>query len=190
MPMQGISKSPLCIGSLANQGHSGNTTINAHFAIDPEQNGGKDFQYHEVVRTREDRRHMEGGDCECCRDVNTHFHRVSPAHYDFQYYDAVGPMPPRLKAPLWRTPPSSPRGSKRTGSARKESTDITSHKNTISRHRERWTKPTTPPSYWAIGFPSTQDVLEINEKAQEMHREKLKNVQEEADRDGGRFKKR
>jgi hypothetical protein len=32
--------------------------------------------------------------------------------------------------------------------------------------------------------------LEINEKAQEMHREKLKNVQEEADRDGGRFKKR
>lgn len=54
---------------VADRVHSGNTTINAKFAIDPEHNGGRDFQYDEVVRGREERRHMEADDCECCRDV-------------------------------------------------------------------------------------------------------------------------
>lgn len=30
------------------------------------------------------------------------------AYRIFQYYEAVGPMPPRLQAPLWRSPTSSP----------------------------------------------------------------------------------
>jgi len=47
----------------------GNKTINAEFVIDPARNRGLDFQYDEVVRTKEDRRRMDAGDCECCRDV-------------------------------------------------------------------------------------------------------------------------
>ncbi|KAJ7141512.1 DNA repair protein endonuclease SAE2/CtIP C-terminus-domain-containing protein [Mycena epipterygia] len=163
-------------GRYANDGAGDNMTINTDFAIDPARNGGRDFQYDEVVRGREDRRHLVAGDCECCRD----------------YYDAIGPMPKRLQAPLWRTPPSSPRGPNsclRTGSAQKESADITSHKQAISRHRHPWARGSTPPGYWTIGFPSTQEAADINEKAREMHHQKKKNVQEEADR-GGRYKKR
>ncbi|KAJ7747243.1 DNA repair protein endonuclease SAE2/CtIP C-terminus-domain-containing protein [Mycena metata] len=169
-------------GRYANDVTDGSTTINAKFKIDAAQNGGRNFQFDEVVRGREDRRRMEAGDCESCRD----------------YYEAIGPMPNRLQAPLWRTPPSSPSGSKpcphnHAGPARNQSTsaaDITSHKQAISRHRHHWERPKTPPSYWSIGFPDTQEVAKINEKAREMHQQKQKNVQREANKDGGRYKKR
>ncbi|KAJ7497593.1 hypothetical protein FB451DRAFT_1212053 [Mycena latifolia] len=166
-------------GRYANDGSGTNTTINASFVIDPARNGGRDFQYDEVVRGREDRRNMNAGDCECCRD----------------YYAAIGPIPKRLQAPLWRTPPSSPGGRKPclhdgAGSARTESAEITSHKQAISRHRHHWARGSTPPSYWSIGFPTTQEAKDINEKARLMHQEKKRNVQEEADRDGGRYKRR
>ncbi|KAJ7629885.1 hypothetical protein B0H17DRAFT_1109384 [Mycena rosella] len=164
-------------GRYATDRGGGNTTINAAFAIDPARNGGMDFQYDEVVRGREDRRHMEAGDCECCRD----------------YYAAIGPMPDRLQAPLWRTPPNSPGGSKpclRNNGASSASAEITSHKQAISRHRHQWARASTPPSYWSIGFPTTQEANDINEKARLMHQEKKRNVREEADRDGGRYKKR
>ncbi|KAJ6587206.1 hypothetical protein DFH09DRAFT_1142886 [Mycena vulgaris] len=165
-------------GRYANDGAGGDTPINASFVIDPTRNGGKDFQYDEVVRGREDRRNMNAGDCECCRD----------------YYAAIGPMPNRLQAPLWRTPPSSP-GSKpcvrnSIGCAQPESAEITAHKQAISRHRHQWAPTSTPPSYWSIGFPSTQEAKDINEKAREMHEDKKRNVQKEANRDGGRYKKR
>lgn len=46
------------------------TTINALYALDPANNGGNDFQYEEVVRDKQKRKHMHAGDCECCRDVS------------------------------------------------------------------------------------------------------------------------
>ncbi|KAJ7187945.1 hypothetical protein C8R46DRAFT_1053135 [Mycena filopes] len=164
-------------GRYANDGAGGNTTINAKFQIDSAQNGGRDFQYDEVVRGREKRRQMEAGDCESCRD----------------YYEAIGPMPNRLQAPLWRTPPGSPSGPKQCphiGAARTSSADITSHKQAISRHRHHWERGKTPPSYWNIGFPDTQQAAKINEEAREMHQQKQKDVQREANREGGRYKKR
>lgn len=166
-------------GRYANVGTSGNTAINASFAIDPTRNGGKDFQYDEVVRGRTDRRIMDAGDCECCRD----------------YYAAIGPMPNRLQPPLWRTPPSSPGGGRPclrndAGSARTESAEIASHKQAISRHRHQWARGNTPPSYWSIGFPTTQEAQDINDKAQLMHQEKKRDIQEEAEKGGGRYKKR
>jgi hypothetical protein len=48
-------------------------TINAEYVIDPAQNGGLEFRYDEVVRTKEDRRRMDAGDCECCRDVRSNY---------------------------------------------------------------------------------------------------------------------
>lgn len=44
-------------------------TINAQFEINPSRNGGLSYKYDEVVRGKRDRRQMEAGDCECCRDV-------------------------------------------------------------------------------------------------------------------------
>jgi hypothetical protein len=48
-------------------------TINAEYTIDPALNGGLEFRYDEVVRTKEDLRHMDAGGCECCRDVSTNY---------------------------------------------------------------------------------------------------------------------
>ncbi|VDB99653.1 unnamed protein product [Peniophora sp. CBMAI 1063] len=49
------------------------------------------FPYEEVVRGKR-RKELGAEDCEEC----------------WEYYEAVGPMPPRLQAPLWRSPSSSP----------------------------------------------------------------------------------
>jgi DNA repair protein endonuclease SAE2/CtIP C-terminus len=58
--------------------------------------------------------------------------------------------------------------------------DIAQHKRDISRHRHNWERANTPPGYWNIGFPSTQEAFDINEKAKEMHRQKLLMVEQEA----------
>ncbi|KAH0582201.1 hypothetical protein J132_04152 [Termitomyces sp. J132] len=184
------------------------TTINAQFEIDPSRNEGFDFQYDQVVRGKRDRKRMEAGDCECCRD----------------YYEAVGPLPKRLQAPLWRSPlstpvKSSPRPCPRHGSGSKSASasksksenlsansnshrsntftrqydndkenEIVSHRQAISRHRHHWERPKTPPGYWNIGFPDTQEAEEINEMAREMHRKKKEEVEREVEsgRDRGR----
>ncbi|KAE9390326.1 hypothetical protein BT96DRAFT_980343 [Gymnopus androsaceus JB14] len=65
-----------------------NTTINELYAIEPSRNGGLDFAYDEVVRGKEKRKRLLGADCDDCRE----------------YYRAIGPMPPRLQQPLWKSP--------------------------------------------------------------------------------------
>lgn len=79
---------------------------------------------------------------------------------------------------------------------------ITEHQNKVSRHREtvrsshliidsmnekgrggadrQWVRPPTPPGYWAIGFPNTQDVEEQNRKADAMVAEKEAKIRREA----------
>lgn len=47
-----------------------NTSINAQYKVHSKKNGGIDFQYDAVVRNKEERRHLEAGDCECCRNVS------------------------------------------------------------------------------------------------------------------------
>ena len=47
----------------------GETTINAQYTIDPTQNKGLNYQYDEVVRNKDERRRLDAGDCECCREV-------------------------------------------------------------------------------------------------------------------------
>ncbi|KAG6816605.1 hypothetical protein H0H87_004697 [Tephrocybe sp. NHM501043] len=184
------------------RGRYGNTstapkeTINAQFEIDPARNGGLDFQYDEVVRNKEDRRRMDAGDCECCRD----------------YYEAVGPLPKRLQAPLWKSPPSTPakpcphhahlsasgsKGSIRTastadssGGRERHQSEISSHKQAISRHRHHWDRAKTPPMYWNIGFPNTQETEEINEQAKKMHQKKRDEVEAAVRREDGRYRRR
>lgn len=122
------------------------------------------FKYDEVVRTRQERKKLHGGDCECCRD----------------YYEAIGPLPPRLQAPLWRTPPSTPaqrRVGRNVDSSDEElqhEANLQDHKQQISRHRARWAAPKTPPGYWDIGFPDTQEVEEIHRAAAAMREESAK----------------
>jgi hypothetical protein len=46
-------------------------TINALYTIDPTKNNGRNYQYDEVIRSKEDRRRMHAGDCDCCRQVRS-----------------------------------------------------------------------------------------------------------------------
>ncbi|KAK0186271.1 DNA repair protein endonuclease SAE2/CtIP C-terminus-domain-containing protein [Armillaria mellea] len=138
-------------------------TINETFAIDPTHNDGLDFQFDAVVRNKDERRKLHGGDCECCRD----------------YYESVGPLPKRLQQPLWR----SPKKKNATPSPARR-------KKGISRHRYNWAQGGTPPGYWDIGFPDTQETKSINERAKEMHEKKRKEIEAEAIRGDGRYVRR
>lgn len=130
-----------------------NTTINAAFTIDPARNEGLDYAYEEVVRGKERRRNLHGGDCECCRD----------------YYEGVGPLPPRLGMPLWKSPEPNKKVSPLTTPRRER-------KKGISRHRHQWAQGGTPPDYWNIGFPDTQEVESINERARAMREKRWDEV--------------
>ncbi|KAJ7586972.1 DNA repair protein endonuclease SAE2/CtIP C-terminus-domain-containing protein [Mycena floridula] len=163
-------------GRYAQSNAAAEKSINTVFEIDPEKNGGLDYQYDEVVRTKAARKRMHGGDCECCRD----------------YYEMVGPMPPRLQPPLWRSPTSSPapcRAGETVESSKKRDA-VEAHKTGISRHRHHWAPTNTPPGYWNIAFPNTQETIRINAEAAKMHERKREEIEREAKKSDGRYKKR
>ncbi|KAF8259412.1 hypothetical protein EI94DRAFT_1668530 [Lactarius quietus] len=165
--------------------------LNAEFEIDPVGNAGVPFAFDEVVRGRRHRHGLDAGECEECRD----------------WYEAVGPLPPRLEAPRWSEsppPPSSPtlvpsecsttkrRGGTSPSSSTRKSTSaaVSAHRQAVSRHRAQWERAPTPPGYWEIGFPDTQAVEKINEKAAEIHRQKRAAIAREARDGGGRYRRR
>ena len=119
-------------------------------------------------------------------------------------------MPPRLQPPIWDSPHSPSKHDhrhdhrhhhNRSKSAdhiettrpfsvddsdleefveHQRERDIAEHKQAISRHRAQWQGGKAPPGYWMIGFPDTQEVAKINAEADEMRREKEKQVRREA----------
>jgi len=135
---------------------------------------------------------MDAGDCECCRE----------------YYEAVGPLPKRLQPPLWRSPPATPvkpcpqhehqrqPGFTPNSASMDAELDanhqqaIVDHKQAISRHRHHWARASTPPGYWTIGFPNTQEAAHINKRAKEMHKAKRDSVEGEVKRGEGKYRKR
>ena len=157
-------------------------TINSRFSIRKDRNNGVDFQYDAVVRNRQERKHMLGSDCECCREVSGDGPSEDPQQRipACQYYEAVGPLP-ASRQPLWRTPTKRKSPHNHASENDKENTDEQEeHKQLISRHRHHWHRPKTPPGYWDIGFPDTQEVLDINRRAAEMHKRKLVEVESDA----------
>ncbi|KAG2158011.1 DNA repair protein endonuclease SAE2/CtIP C-terminus-domain-containing protein [Suillus bovinus] len=155
------------------------TTINSRFTVCKERNHGVDFQYDEVVKSREGRKKMIGDDCECCRG----------------YYEGVGPLPMPLQQPLWRSPSSTPTKKRRLSfdglsDCKENREDIEHHKTEISRHRHHWYRAKTPPGYWDIGFPDTQETTDINRRAAEMYAQKLVDIENEARSGKGRYVER
>ncbi|EJD53362.1 hypothetical protein AURDEDRAFT_111009 [Auricularia subglabra TFB-10046 SS5] len=172
--------------------------INQLYEINQDANDGVGFQYNEVVRNKQKRKQLDGGDCECCRD----------------YYAAVGPLPPRMQPPRWRSPSESQSQTRTRGPCRhthqgqddghapdsfeeegvagpsSTAAAIAAHKNEISKHRHAWAPAETPPDYWHIGFPTTQEVNDINKKAARMHEQKMLHVAAEASKPGGKYKKK
>ncbi|KZT53968.1 hypothetical protein CALCODRAFT_500410 [Calocera cornea HHB12733] len=168
----------------ANMPKPGEEGINARFEIDKTKNHGVAYQYDSVVRNKLDRSKLHAADCECCRD----------------WYEAVGPLPPRLQAPLWRSPSPRKRRRPNTKSLSPEASShhnydrvvaagVRAHMQEVSRHREEWSRSSYPPGYMNIAFPTTQEALAINEKAAEIHREKDRKIEIDAER-GGKYKRK
>ncbi|EGN94222.1 hypothetical protein SERLA73DRAFT_115178 [Serpula lacrymans var. lacrymans S7.3] len=147
-----------------------------------DENHEPNYDRYETVRNKEQRKQLLGDDCECCRD----------------YYAGVGPLPPRLQQPMWRSPsPNSIPTTKPLCKHRQTDTyatnvgasgsmeqvqeeEITRHKQAISRHRHHWYRPKTPPGYWDIGFPDTQEASDINRRARDMIRQKMHGISRDA----------
>ncbi|KAG8682969.1 hypothetical protein FRC08_014603 [Ceratobasidium sp. 394] len=161
----------------AGTSNSADKTINSEYEIDPTRNNGMAFEFDAVVRDKNERRKLNAGDCIACKE----------------YYEAVGPMPKRAGGPLWRSPP--PEGNQPskahtckhhhaatagTSANAVEKEDATARKQAISRHRHNWAPASTPPGYWNIGFPDTQQVEDINRRAVELHQEKRNAIEQEA----------
>ncbi|KAF9239649.1 DNA repair protein endonuclease SAE2/CtIP C-terminus-domain-containing protein [Melanogaster broomeanus] len=150
---------------------AGMDPINSRFSIRKDRNDGVNHQYDAVVRNREERKHMLGEDCECCRE----------------YYRAVGPLP-ASRQPLWRSPKrKTPYGHHLSNNDKENADEVVEHMQRISRHRHHWHRAKTPPGYWDIGFPDTQEASDINRRAAEMHKRKLINVEVEARNTNGRY---
>lgn len=153
--------------------------LNAEFEIDPAANAGVPFAFDEVVRGQRHRHRLIAGECEECRG----------------WYTAVGPLPPRLEAPQWDSPrsraTSSPTLVASESTTLGEQAEVSAHRQAVSRHRAQWERAPTPPGYWDIGFPDTQAVEKINERAAELHRKKRACVAKEAAKEvGGRYRRR
>lgn len=161
------------------------------------------------MRNAEDRKQLHAVDCKCCHSVGVPYQAgvvcVRLMHV-VKYYKAIGPLPPRLQRPLWRSPESTPSkhhkdrsdspdvitdqishptdlpagGEDEVEAAKRQEQAIVEHMHEISRHRHQWEPASTPPSYWNIGFPDTQEAAAINKRAQEMHEQKRAKVDMEA----------
>ncbi|KAJ7071259.1 hypothetical protein C8F01DRAFT_1109757 [Mycena amicta] len=135
------------------------------FDINPSQNNGLTYKFQEVVRGKEARKNLPAHECPDCAE----------------YYKAMGPLPPRLQAPLWRSPSSPPPSAAEHICARKQQ---------ISRHRAQWGPSRTPPGFWDIGFPDTIKVNKINAEAARMRDEDRQNMRAEAAQPNGRYRQR
>jgi hypothetical protein len=54
------------------------TSFRDKYEIDPSKNNGHSYAYHDVVRKKECRKHLQGEDCEECKNVSC----SPPDHHD------------------------------------------------------------------------------------------------------------
>ncbi|KAI8826632.1 DNA repair protein endonuclease SAE2/CtIP C-terminus-domain-containing protein [Fimicolochytrium jonesii] len=112
------------------------------------------YKYQEVVRNKEQRKKMQAQDNWCCA----------------KFYEAAGPIAPlpELGAPTAHS----------AGCAHDQKSNAhATHLQAVSRHRHVHKPPNTPPGYWDVDFPTTQEVAvnnkeAANNKAAKQNREK------------------
>ena len=49
---------------------------------------------------------------------------------------------------------------------------VQDRKQLIGRHRVKYSRPQTPPGFWKVGFPTSQEIAEINELSVAYERER------------------
>jgi hypothetical protein len=49
---------------------------------------------------------------------------------------------------------------------------VQNRRQLIGKHRVKYSRPQTPPGFWKVGFPSSQEIAEINELSVAYERER------------------
>lgn len=144
------------------------------FKVNPEVNDGRDYAFAETVRNREARKCLPGCVKACCRDL-------------VGFTKAAG-LPVVNRGPRWRSSSPAPieddevqqRGS---GNEAVEKEDIAKEfTNRYGRHRDAFGRMETPPGFWNSHFPSTQELGEQRQQAEEMRRKKVEGMRKEAEK--------
>jgi len=58
---------------------------------------------------------------------------------------------------------------------------IQNNKQMLSRHRAKFSRPQTPPGFWKVGFPTSQEIAEINELSVKYEREREEQKKKEVE---------
>lgn len=137
-----------------------------HFRINPENNHGRNFAYHETVRAKEARSCLPGCSKPCCQDLG-------------KFVEAAG-LPLLPQGPRWRQAADDPQIEEDGNGQRRFIERYGKHRDAFPRHR-------TPPGFWDSDFPDTQKNRERNEEADRMRRARAEEMQREAQKKGGRY---
>ncbi|BFZ61001.1 Peroxisomal membrane protein pex16 [Saitoella coloradoensis] len=141
------------------------------FVVNPAVNNGVSFAYAEVERSREARKRLHGSGCPCCTS----------------FYELAGMQPLPTHAPRWRSP--SPQAAPNPEFMSKEEV-VLAHMKEVSRHRAAMPKAKSPPGFWESDFPTTQEENRYKEEAEKRRMERLKIMEAEANKKGGRWIRR
>ncbi len=173
--------------------------INALYEINSDKNSGVNYQFEEVVRSATARKKMHASDCDCCKDVRspptTLLWRCpnSRSSITMQWVQCRLDYNPLAGHPL--------PGSRRNHHHRLTQVKHQSRCNTINSKYpgtvNTGKQPRRPPDFWwvnepvsslprrspfcrEIGFPDTQQVSDINRRAEDMHQRKRQRIEQEA----------
>ncbi|CAG8503966.1 9630_t:CDS:2, partial [Racocetra persica] len=99
------------------------------------------IRYNETVRKQSERRQLQGEDCRDCR----------------RYYEITGPMPIPDATGLNRCG--------HTNQVQSAELLMEARLHYTSKHRARYSRAPTPPGFWRVGFPTSQELAETNEQS-------------------------
>jgi len=102
--------------------------------------------------------------------------------------DSFGSQQPKASTSLAHGHASASTSSRKKEKEKQK--EIESHRQTVSRHRKEWARGNTPPRFWEIGLPNTQEVADINELAMEQHRRKMEMAERESRKKDGKYVRR
>lgn len=155
------------------------------FKPNPQYNDGLDYVYDEVVRGKEARAALSGCiDPNCCGKIFRHFAESEK--------DVVGPlltsrvedislMERYLGGDAWRLGMMTREQKEETWLLAK-TWDLA---NKFGKHRHRYSRMPTPPGFWSVDFPNTQERAEERRQAEEIRRALVIGRHREAMRSGG-----
>lgn len=155
------------------------------FKPNPAYNDGLDYVYDEVVRGKDARAALQGCiDPNCCGKTFRNFAE--------QERDTVGPvltsraediglMEKYLGGEAWKLGMMTREQKEETWLVAK-TWDLA---NKFGKHRQRYSRMPTPPGYWSMDFPNTQERAEEHRQAEGIRRELVAQRYREAMRKGG-----